>query len=100
MRSSATSSPSVCSAFHGHNGGNGHMRFAVAEEAAALRDASDVLLRARVTAALIRSAWASEPATGVPGVAQRAGTNAPDLTGVRDVWRGLADIGLTGTLVA
>ena len=76
------------------------MRFAVAEEAAALRDASDALLRARVTAALIRSAWASEPATGVPGVAPRAGTDAPDLTEVRDVWRGLADIGLTGTLVA
>ena len=65
------------------------MRFAVAEEAAALRDASDALLRSRVTAALIRSAWATEPAAG-----------GLDLSGVRDVWRGLADIGLTGTLVS
>ncbi len=47
------------------------MRFAVAEEAAALRDASDALLRARVTAALIRSAWEGPQAdaAGAPGVA-------------------------------
>jgi alkylation response protein AidB-like acyl-CoA dehydrogenase len=64
------------------------MRFAVAEEAAALRDASDALLRARVTAELIRSAWAGEQ----PAV-------SADLSGVREVWRGLADIGLTGALV-
>jgi hypothetical protein len=49
-----------------------------------LRDASDALLGAQVTAALIRSAW----------FAARDGT-----TQVRDVWRGLAGIGLTGTLV-
>jgi alkylation response protein AidB-like acyl-CoA dehydrogenase len=59
------------------------MRFAVAEQAAALRDASDALLGARATTALIRSAWT-------------AGQDA-DVWGV---WRGLADIGLTGALVA
>ena len=58
------------------------MRFAVAEEAAALRDASDALLGERATTALIRSAWETSQ------------------TQVRDVWRGLAEIGLTGALVA
>jgi hypothetical protein len=58
------------------------MRFAVADEAAALRDAADALLTARATTALIRSAW---------GTHQHAD--------VRDVWRGLADVGVTGALV-
>jgi alkylation response protein AidB-like acyl-CoA dehydrogenase len=59
------------------------MRFAVAEDAAALRDAADALLAARATPALIRSAW-------------HAGQDAE----VRAVWRGLADIGVTGALVS
>jgi alkylation response protein AidB-like acyl-CoA dehydrogenase len=58
------------------------MRFAVADEAAALRDAADALLTARATTALIRSAW---------GTHQHAD--------IRDVWRGLADVGVTGALV-
>jgi alkylation response protein AidB-like acyl-CoA dehydrogenase len=62
------------------------MRFAVAEDAAALRDAAEALLAARATPALIRSAWpGAEP--GGPGA-------------VREVWRGLAEIGVTGALVA
>jgi len=64
------------------------MRFAVAEQAAALRDASDALLGARATPALIRSAWE-------PGHTWQA-----DIPEVLDVWRGLADVGLTGALVA
>ncbi|HTV99240.1 MAG TPA: acyl-CoA dehydrogenase family protein, partial [Streptosporangiaceae bacterium] len=64
------------------------MRFAVAEQAAALRDASDALLGARATPALIRSAWE-------PGHTWQA-----DMPEVLDVWRGLADVGLTGALVA
>jgi alkylation response protein AidB-like acyl-CoA dehydrogenase len=68
------------------------MRFAVAEDAAALRDAAQPLLDARATPALIRSAW---PAGPDPGPAQ------PALPAqVRAVWRGLADIGVTGALVA
>lgn len=59
------------------------MRFAVAEDAAALRDAADALLTARVTPAVIRSAWAT-------------GRDA----GVRGIWCTLADIGATGPLVA
>jgi len=59
------------------------MRFAVAEDGAALRDAADALLTARATPAVIRSAWA-------------AGQDAE----VRVVWRGLADVGATGSLVA
>ena len=49
------------------------MRFAVAEDAAALRDAAEALLAARATPALIRSAWPSgqEPAPG--GLGGRAG---------------------------
>ena len=58
------------------------MRFAVADEAAALRDAADALLTARATTALIRSAW---------------GTHR--YADIRDVWRGLADVGVTGALV-
>jgi alkylation response protein AidB-like acyl-CoA dehydrogenase len=58
------------------------MQFAVADEAAALRDAADVVLQALADTALIRSAW---------GTGQHAG--------VRDVWQGLADVGLTGALV-
>jgi alkylation response protein AidB-like acyl-CoA dehydrogenase len=58
------------------------MRFAVTDEAAALRDAADALLTARGTPALIRSAW---------GAGQHSD--------VRAVWRGLADTGLTGALV-
>ena len=44
------------------------MRFAVAEDAAALRDAAEALLAARATPALIRSAWpgAADPAQGGP----------------------------------
>lgn len=67
------------------------MRFAVAEDAAALRDAAEALLAARATPALIRSAW-------------RAGTDAEGGSegrgDVRAVWRGLADIGVTGALMA
>jgi alkylation response protein AidB-like acyl-CoA dehydrogenase len=58
------------------------MQFAVADEAAALRDAAEVVLQALADTALIRSAW---------GTGQHAG--------VRDVWQGLADVGLTGALV-
>lgn len=58
------------------------MRFAVADEAAALRDAADAILRAHVTPGLIRTAWA-------PG----------DDADVRKVWRALADAGVTGALV-
>ena len=58
------------------------MLFAVADEAAALRDAADAVLTARATTALIRSAWGSGPHADV-----------------RDVWRGLADVGVTGALV-
>jgi alkylation response protein AidB-like acyl-CoA dehydrogenase len=60
------------------------MRFAVAEDAAALRDAAEPLLAARATPALIRSAWpgAADPVREVSGV-----------------WRGLADVGVTGALV-
>jgi alkylation response protein AidB-like acyl-CoA dehydrogenase len=67
------------------------MRFAVAEDAAALRDAADALLAARATPALIRSAWpgGSDPIPGGLG----------GLSTVSEVWRGLADIGLTGALV-
>jgi alkylation response protein AidB-like acyl-CoA dehydrogenase len=78
------------------------MRFAVAEDAAALRDAADALLRAHATPALIRSAWQqtsqAAPRPGTAGVAHRSGT--VETTEVRQVWRGLADIGLTGALVA
>jgi alkylation response protein AidB-like acyl-CoA dehydrogenase len=63
------------------------MRFAVAEDAAALRDAAEALLAARATPALIRSAWP-------------VGTDAAVTGDVREVWRGLAEIGVTGTLVA
>jgi alkylation response protein AidB-like acyl-CoA dehydrogenase len=59
------------------------MRFAMAEEAAALRDAADALLDARATADLIRSAW--------PG--------RRDATAVPDLWRELAAAGLAGALV-
>ena len=71
------------------------MRFAVAEDAAALRDAAEALLAARATPALIRSAWPSgqEPAQG--GLGGLGGANT-----VREVWRGLAEIGVTGALVA
>jgi alkylation response protein AidB-like acyl-CoA dehydrogenase len=62
------------------------MRFAVAEDAAALRDAADALLAARATPALIRSAWPGGDAAGAGDV--------------RAVWRGLAEIGVTGALVA
>jgi alkylation response protein AidB-like acyl-CoA dehydrogenase len=58
------------------------MEFAVADEAAALRDAVDELLTARATTALIRSAWGTGPHADV-----------------RAVWRGLADVGVTGALV-
>ena len=58
------------------------MRFAVTDEAAALRDAADALLTARATTALVRSAW-------------ERGQHSD----VREVWRGLADAGLTGALV-
>ena len=74
------------------------MRFAVAEDAAALRDAAEALLAARATPALIRSAWPAgqdagkEAATG--GKGGLGGASA-----VRAVWRGLADIGVTGALV-
>jgi alkylation response protein AidB-like acyl-CoA dehydrogenase len=61
------------------------MRFAVAEDAAALRDAAEALLTARATPALIRSAWPG-PETGIGDV--------------HAVWRGLAEIGVAGTLVA
>jgi alkylation response protein AidB-like acyl-CoA dehydrogenase len=80
------------------------MRFAVAEEAAALRDASDALLSERVTTALIRSAWENGRDTAaVPGAAGGAGGSggsSPRVDTVRDIWRGLAEIGLTGALVA
>ena len=71
------------------------MRFAVAEDAAALRDAAEALLAARATPALIRSAWPSgqEPRQG--GLGGLGGANT-----VREVWRGLAEIGVTGALVA
>jgi alkylation response protein AidB-like acyl-CoA dehydrogenase len=59
------------------------MRFAVAEEGAALRDSADAVLTARVTPALIRASWA-------PG----------EDAGARDVWRVLAGTGVTGALVA
>jgi alkylation response protein AidB-like acyl-CoA dehydrogenase len=92
------------------------MRFAVAEDAAALRDAAEALLAARATPALIRSAWpgAADPARGGPsgkgGLDGEGGKGGPDgkgglgglngLSAVRGVWRGLADIGVTGALVA
>jgi alkylation response protein AidB-like acyl-CoA dehydrogenase len=64
------------------------MRFAIAEEAAALRDAAGALLDTRAPAALIRSAWpGSEPGGG-------------EMTAVREVWRDLAEVGLAGALVA
>jgi len=82
------------------------MRFAVAEQAAALRDASDALLGARVTAALIRAAWAAGQPAEFPGAAAPASTAGDpgvvpqaSTAGVGDVWRGLANIGLTGALV-
>jgi alkylation response protein AidB-like acyl-CoA dehydrogenase len=59
------------------------MRFAVAEEASALRDSADTVLTARATPELIRASWA-------PGQDARA----------RDVWRVLAGTGVTGALVA
>jgi alkylation response protein AidB-like acyl-CoA dehydrogenase len=62
------------------------MRFAVAEDAAALRDAAEALLAARATPALIRSAW--------PGAAES------ETRELRTLWRGLAEIGVTGALVA
>jgi alkylation response protein AidB-like acyl-CoA dehydrogenase len=68
------------------------MRFAVAEDAAALRDAAEALLAARATPALIRSAW--------PGGADPGMQDGPGGSGVAAVWRGLADIGVSGTLVA
>jgi alkylation response protein AidB-like acyl-CoA dehydrogenase len=58
------------------------MRFAVDDEAAALRDAANAVLAARATTAVIRSAW-----------------TAGDDAEVRGVWRGLADSGLAGALV-
>jgi alkylation response protein AidB-like acyl-CoA dehydrogenase len=59
------------------------MRFAVAEEGAALRDSADTVLTARATPELIRASWA-------PGQDARA----------RDVWRVLAGTGVTGALGA
>ncbi len=71
------------------------MRFAVAEDAAALRDAAEALLAARATPALIRSAWPSGQEPGQGGLGGLGGANT-----VREVWRGLAEIGVTGALVA
>jgi alkylation response protein AidB-like acyl-CoA dehydrogenase len=89
------------------------MRFAVAEDAAALRDAAEALLAARATPALIRSAWpsAADPSQGGPGglggkgepggKGGLGGKGGPDgLRTVSEVWRGLAEIGVTGALVA
>jgi len=74
------------------------MRFAVAEDAAALRDAAEALLAARATPALIRSAWpgAADPSQG--GLGGKGGLGGANT--VREVWRGLAEIGVTGALVA
>jgi alkylation response protein AidB-like acyl-CoA dehydrogenase len=83
------------------------MRFAVAEDAAALRDAAEALLAARATPALIRSAWpgAADPSQGEPdgkgepgGLGGKGGLGG--LRTVSEVWRGLAEIGVTGALVA
>jgi alkylation response protein AidB-like acyl-CoA dehydrogenase len=83
------------------------MRFAVAEDAAALRDAAEALLAARATSALIRSAWpgAADPSQGEPdgkgepgGLGGKGGLGG--LRTVSEVWRGLAEIGVTGALVA
>jgi alkylation response protein AidB-like acyl-CoA dehydrogenase len=92
------------------------MRFAVAEDAAALRDAAEALLAARATSALIRSAWpgAADPPQGGPGGKGEpgglGGKGEPGGLGgkgglgglrtVSEVWRGLAEIGVTGALVA
>jgi len=83
------------------------MRFAVAEDAAALRDAAEALLAARATPALIRSAWpgAARPEQGGPsgkgGLDEKGGLDGlGGLSAVRAVWRGLAGIGVTGALVA
>jgi hypothetical protein len=70
------------------------MRFQAGEDAVALRDAAEALLTARATPAVIRAAWQSAdpqgaPAGAVPGAANQA----------REIWRGLADIGLAGALV-
>ena len=58
------------------------MRFEVGQDAAALREASDAVLSARATAAVIRAGWAP----GAPGE-------------VRSIWRALAGIGVVGALV-
>ena len=77
------------------------MRFAVAEDAAALRDAAEALLAARATPALIRSAWPGEADPGEGGKDGQGGKGGlAGLSTVRAVWRGLAEIGVTGTLVA
>jgi alkylation response protein AidB-like acyl-CoA dehydrogenase len=74
------------------------MRFAVAEDAAALRDAAEALLAARATPALIRSAWPSGQEPGQGGLGGKGGKGGANT--VREVWRGLAEIGVTGALVA
>jgi alkylation response protein AidB-like acyl-CoA dehydrogenase len=58
------------------------MRFDVAEDAAALRDAAQGLLLERATPAVIRAGW--------PGGACEQ---------VAAIWRGLADVGVIGALV-
>jgi alkylation response protein AidB-like acyl-CoA dehydrogenase len=70
------------------------MRFRAGEDAVTLRDAAEALLTARATPAVIRASWQSSdqegaPAGDVPGAANQA----------REIWLGLADIGLAGALV-
>jgi alkylation response protein AidB-like acyl-CoA dehydrogenase len=59
------------------------MRFSVSEEAAALRDAAGALLSAQATPAVIRAVWTAGAAASDP----------------RDIWRGLAGLGLVGAIV-
>lgn len=60
------------------------MRFAVSDEAAALRDAAADLLAGEVPAAVVRAGWSADGAAGPVAAA----------------WRKLAGVGVVGTLVA
>src|ERR1700722_14313268 len=58
------------------------MRFEAGQDAAALQEASDAVLRAHASAAVIRAGWAA----GAPAE-------------VRGIWRALASVGVVGALV-
>src|SRR6185312_12166370 len=80
-RSSATSSPSGCSACRGSEE---RMRFALSEDQAALREAVRELLRRECPPAAVRAGWPGPEA---------------DPARVRGIWAKLAEMGVLGAAV-